>query len=374
MSRPRASILGLIAAVVACGVAFAALRSGSDYWLSAFYTLTVALLLWAVLAARYRRGTSRAFWFGFAVFGWGMFLLGHNAWVTQLQNFDQGLGPNLNSNLLSTRIIHFAVLHIRMGTDDLEEIDRISENTVGIVNLMFVIAVAFVGGFLAVAMKKRGRRVTSVDPSRRSNVVPSVVILIGLSFAGLGALDRPTSAEFIGVDAIFDEYYTGRYAVGPPGYWNASGEPSLWGNSQRESGKTAYRFLWIPSFDHPLSVWIVRSEGVASLRVIVLDGLGGYEQGRVAIDRTVKLNETQWKELESHLERSNFWEMPTRLPDDSGSDGDTCVVEGVSNGRYHLVDRWEPDPGYESLCRYMLELTGLKAMKAWEGYHSHASP
>ncbi len=80
---PRVSILGLIAAVVACGVIFAALRSGSDYWLGVAYTMTVALLLAAVVMARYRRGASRAFWFGFAVFGWGMFLLGTNPWETR---------------------------------------------------------------------------------------------------------------------------------------------------------------------------------------------------------------------------------------------------------------------------------------------------
>ena len=86
MKWPRISILGLIAAVVACGVAFAALRGGSGYWLSAFYTMTVAFLLGAVVLARYGRGTSRAFWFGFAVFGWGMFFLGANPWETEIDH------------------------------------------------------------------------------------------------------------------------------------------------------------------------------------------------------------------------------------------------------------------------------------------------
>ena len=46
MSRLRLSILSLIAGVVASGVAFAALRSGSDYWLSAFYTMTSCPSCW----------------------------------------------------------------------------------------------------------------------------------------------------------------------------------------------------------------------------------------------------------------------------------------------------------------------------------------
>ncbi len=31
---------------------------------------------------------------------------------------------------------------------------------------------------------------------------------------------------------------------------------------------------------------------------------------------------------------------------------------------------WTPNPAYTALCRYMLDLTGLKTRKAWEEYHS----
>ena len=195
MSRPRLSILGLIAGVVACGVAFAALRSGSDYWLSAFYTMTVALLLGAVVAARYRRGTGRAFWFGFAVFGWGGFLLTSNPWLPAGYSLGRGFSWDLNRNLLSTKVIQFLVVRIRMGTTDLDQIDEITANTIGIVSLLLILAVAIGGGLFAVAMKKRARKIAVVDPSRRPNAVPSLVILVGLSFVGLGSFDRPAPAN-----------------------------------------------------------------------------------------------------------------------------------------------------------------------------------
>ena len=71
MKRLQVSILSVILVTVACALAFTALKTASDFWLSALYTFTTVLLLAAVIAARFRRGNEMAFWFGFAVFGWG---------------------------------------------------------------------------------------------------------------------------------------------------------------------------------------------------------------------------------------------------------------------------------------------------------------
>ena len=65
-----------------------ALRTASDFWCSALYTFTVALLLVAVLAARYQRGNGKAFWFGFATFGSAVFFLGYGPW--RAPAFDPG--------------------------------------------------------------------------------------------------------------------------------------------------------------------------------------------------------------------------------------------------------------------------------------------
>lgn len=363
MKWPRISILGLIAAVVACGVVFAVLWGGSDYWLSAAYTMTVAMLLGAVVLARYRRGPSRAFWFGFAVFGWGMFLLGTNPWTS-----------HLNRNLLTTRLIQLVVVRIRMGTNDLEAIDDITRNTVGIVHLLVVLAIGAIGGLFAVAMRKRSRRTATADPSRRSNVVPKLTILLGLSLAGLGTFDRPAPADF--------PTYFADAANHPDGFNSPSrvewyskhlqqaGEPSLWLLLRRDREATVFRFLWLPTFHHPVCVRIERKTNGVTLRAVVLDGLGGYDPGHVAIDETVQLDEAQWRGLERYLEAASFWKIPTKDPDEeSGSDGDQCIIEGVRDGVYHVVDRWDPNPAYTSLCRAMLDLTGLKTRKTWEEYH-----
>lgn len=368
MRRPRISILALIAGVVACGVAFAALRTGSDYWLSAFYTMTVGLLLGAVIAARYRRGRGRAFWFGFAVFGWGLFLLGSNVWIPQIDFLAQGSGANLNRNLLTTRLILFLVVRIRMGTDDLQQIDNITANTVGIVHLMVVLSGGIGGGLFAAWMKRRGRSGATPDGSGRPHAVPSLIILVALSLAGLGTLDRPRLFPIDPETLLNEEIF--RWQID----WlskalDATGQPSMELLARRDRQAIGVRFLWLPSFDHPVCVWVGKGGNGARLHAVVLDGLGGYDPGRVAIARTVELNEDQWRGIERRLEATSFWKMPTKISEDTGTDGDVRIVEAVRGGRYHMVDRREPEPAFADLCRSMLELSGLKTRQAWESNH-----
>jgi hypothetical protein len=70
---PRLTIAALIGLVALCAVTFAALRTSSPYWASAMMSLTMLVLLGSVVASVW--GRHRAGWSGFAIFGWGYFLL-----------------------------------------------------------------------------------------------------------------------------------------------------------------------------------------------------------------------------------------------------------------------------------------------------------
>src|SRR2546422_2969926 len=70
MNLLRFSLLSLLLLVVAAAFAFAALRSMSDVWASAAFTLTLAVLCMAILRAIFQEGGHRAYWTGFAVVGW----------------------------------------------------------------------------------------------------------------------------------------------------------------------------------------------------------------------------------------------------------------------------------------------------------------
>ena len=90
----RHTIASLMAATLVIAVAVAALKNASDAWAGLLLLLTLALLGSAVVAIPYRRGGRRAFWFGFAVFGWGYLVLAQAPW------FAEQVGPRLPTTQL----------------------------------------------------------------------------------------------------------------------------------------------------------------------------------------------------------------------------------------------------------------------------------
>ena len=67
----RFSIAGLMAVVLVSSLSLAALRSGSATWAGGLYLLTYGVLALAVVGAACRGASERAWWLGFALFGFG---------------------------------------------------------------------------------------------------------------------------------------------------------------------------------------------------------------------------------------------------------------------------------------------------------------
>src|SRR4051794_15824346 len=124
----------------------------------------------------------------------------------------------------------------------------------------------------------------------------------------------------------------------------AMNEPSLWGASQRDKRVAAYRFLWLPTWERPIAVRIERTGNGATVRLLQLDGAGGYDPGKIAINTQVPVGEREWDRLTTLASRAGIWDMPTRIAD-LGHDGENLIVEGVADGKYHVVYRWTPAAG-----------------------------
>jgi hypothetical protein len=364
MKQFRTSILGLLVVVAAFALAFAALRSASDLWFGAVYTFTVVLLLVTVIVARFRRGDEKAFWFGFAVFGWGFFLLGFGPWMIPLENLEEGEPGRLNPSLLTSKAIFFLVHSLRKEPDGLNDIEKITANTMGIAHLMITLIVAICGGLIGALVRRRRGKIVSVK---------SLSILAGMAvttaFASSGFSPRPPARFFpnlaLGEGKENSEFVEAWYS----GHLVAMGEPSLWKLARSRHDATVYRLLWLPTFHHPVCVRVEQAPRGAKLHVTVLDGEGGYDPGQVALERNVVLSEEEWKNLNELLELTRFWAMPTIVRDDGGCDGDQLIVEGLRDGTYHLVDRGVAEPAYEKLCRHMLDLMGLDVQTNWDEYH-----
>jgi hypothetical protein len=81
MSRFRISLATLLGIVAVVALGLAGMTSASRLATAALATVTLALLLAAILAAWLLAGSDRAFWVGFALFGWTYLVLVNSDWV-----------------------------------------------------------------------------------------------------------------------------------------------------------------------------------------------------------------------------------------------------------------------------------------------------
>jgi hypothetical protein len=99
----RITIVGMMAVVLACGVAFAALRDASDVWEGAVLMATVSILGAAILGSRSGRASDRAWWQGFALFGWGYLIATMAPW------FGHEVGTKLPTSMALNYLQRLAV-------------------------------------------------------------------------------------------------------------------------------------------------------------------------------------------------------------------------------------------------------------------------
>jgi hypothetical protein len=71
----RFPIAGLMGAVLVVAIGLAALRNASETWAGVTFLLTCGVLGLAVVGVVCRNGQDRAWWLGFALFGWGYLVL-----------------------------------------------------------------------------------------------------------------------------------------------------------------------------------------------------------------------------------------------------------------------------------------------------------
>src|ERR1700722_7279503 len=70
MKRFRFHLGTLVILVLLLGVGFAALRESNDTWDRTIFSITLGMLLISILLAVPQIEKRRAFWIGFALFGW----------------------------------------------------------------------------------------------------------------------------------------------------------------------------------------------------------------------------------------------------------------------------------------------------------------
>lgn len=120
-----------------------------------------------------------------------------------------------------------------------------------------------------------------------------------------------------------------------------------------------YRFVWLRTFHHPISVSVVREEKGWVLYATELDGAGGYQPGSVLRTARIALDTEKVEHIRHQIEASQAWSLPTN-ESDAGNDGAQWIVELRDGHHYHAIDRWSPKIGspVHALGATFLALTG----------------
>jgi hypothetical protein len=131
------------------------------------------------------------------------------------------------------------------------------------------------------------------------------------------------------------------------------------------TGETVYRFLYLPTFSHPISVRVtIHANGSATTETRTATGAGGYDPGKLAVQKSQELSAADTQRILDLLPKPDFWVEPTEV-DSRGCDGAEWILEGAAAGKYHVVDRWEGG-SLRPLGEYLLRQFGPAGSKSMQ--------
>jgi hypothetical protein len=145
-------------------------------------------------------------------------------------------------------------------------------------------------------------------------------------------------------------------------------EPRLPGVA-KDVNADVYRIMILPTWGNPVVVRVQKQGELYSLSARRLDGLGGYDPGKLVEAKNIELDADDSTFLAVLIQNLNFFQLPTE-DDAIGNDGDQWIIEGVSQGKYHVTVRWCPDScdpekrkltTFLALCRFLLDKSTLSA-------------
>ncbi len=139
-------------------------------------------------------------------------------------------------------------------------------------------------------------------------------------------------------------------------------EPVL---SSYKGDKEIYRFTWLRTFHHPVSVRLEKQNNTIRLFSKVCNGAGGYEAGQLIFDTTLNITDDQYKSLTQKVSNINFWILKTEQSDKSGKDGSEWIIEAVKDNKYHMVTRWTPSEGrqgdFRSVGEFLVSISKISS-------------
>jgi hypothetical protein len=142
-----------------------------------------------------------------------------------------------------------------------------------------------------------------------------------------------------------------------------------------DSQAEVYRMMIIPTWGNAISIRAQKRDGIYALSARRLEGQAGFQVGDLVEVRDFCLTQTDSRVLDDLIQKVNLFGMPSN-DGVMGADGDQWVVEGVSQGKYHFVERWcatDCDPKkrglltFDALCKFLVDKSKLSARPTNKG-------
>ena len=160
------------------------------------------------------------------------------------------------------------------------------------------------------------------------------------------------------VEGKFDEFLIKWYSK----QLFALNEPLLFNKNQ---DKEIYRFTYLRTFDNPISIRIEKDKTGIYLTWKKSDGKGGFEPGKIIIDRQCNLNLKDWILFKSKIRKANFWNLELGRSI-TGEDGSEWILEGFTPENYRVITMWSlPAGDFYETCIYLISLTDLELEKKY---------
>ena len=128
--------------------------------------------------------------------------------------------------------------------------------------------------------------------------------------------------------------------------------------------KEIYRFTWLRTFHHPISIRLEKQGEIMKLFTKVSNGAGGYEPRQLIIDTTISLSKAQFRLFEQKIDSIGLWRLRTEQNNETGKDGSEWIIEAIKSNNYHMVHRWTPsyenEGNFRIVGEYLISLAQLE--------------
>ncbi len=139
-------------------------------------------------------------------------------------------------------------------------------------------------------------------------------------------------------------------------------EPLLF---NKPTQKEIFRFTWLRTFDHPVSIRIEKTESEIWIHTKVGSGLGGYEPRKIKKEKKKRISITEWESFIELLDKHDFWNISSRASIPS-TDGSNWIIEGSTPSQYFVVsgNSYEEGNPVNEIGMHLLRLSKLRIKSA----------